>query len=174
MSWYLSNTPFVTWSLSSDSSAPFIIMLFFLPCHNFSYALFWFIIFHSVLFMLHLGTFCCLVFVLANFALLGPSLLLKAIQWFLNFRNYFTTHFIHFIDFIPLFKCSIFSFILSISSFFFNIFNHSTFLLLLFYHFYIYLHAYTLFVPPPPQPPIIPQTPTSRQNLFCLLLLWFC
>jgi hypothetical protein len=40
----------------------------------------------------------------------------------------------------------------------------SLFFLLLFYHFYIYIHVYTLFVPPPLQ------YPASRQTLFCPLL----
>jgi hypothetical protein len=35
---------------------------------------------------------------------------------------------------------------------------------LLFYHFYIYLHVYTLFVPPPLSP---------WQNRFCPFVLWF-
>jgi hypothetical protein len=38
----------------------------------------------------------------------------------------------------------------------------------IFYHFYIYLHVYSLFVPLLPH--THPQPPTSRQNLFCPLL----
>jgi hypothetical protein len=42
----------------------------------------------------------------------------------------------------------------------------------LFHHFYIYLHVYTLFQPPPISPPTHTTT-ASRQNLF-QPLLWFC
>jgi hypothetical protein len=49
--------------------------------------------------------------------------------------------------------------------------SYFNFFLLLFYHFYIYLHVYTLFVPPPPttQPLVfviqkIKITPTSHQQ----------
>jgi hypothetical protein len=48
------------------------------------------------------------------------------------------------------------------------------FFFLLFYHFYIYLHVYTLFVPHPFSLTLTPTGPTSRQNLFCSLVLWFC
>jgi hypothetical protein len=43
---------------------------------------------------------------------------------------------------------------------------------ILFYHFYIYLHTYTLFRPPPPFHLSLPYA--SRQNLFLPLILQLC
>jgi hypothetical protein len=87
--------------------------------------------------------------------------------WLISLNNIFFPLFIH----MPInvtarsYSILIFSFLGEILSWF-SFFTHC------FYHFYIYLHVYTLFLPPPHYSGS--PTPIFRHNLFSFFVLWIC